>query len=1664
MNSTLLKKYETIDQSKVSEKDKKVLEQVKKLTNSFEETDEAKNKVAEKILDQITTLNPDAIKKPQVVAQKVAKVQKVAKAKKITKAKASATTSTTKGSGNNIMSVAKEIQKAGESWKDAMERAKQVLKERKEGIVEQKKTELEKLFALVKTKKELQGFTKSDIQRDAVRDAKPRGARFVTKEGSTSNAYGTFPNKLGRKYWETRDRHADRLAPNYPKDMPLLASGGAVSDAPFSVEVFKTKLRFDNELISSSKGDFPTFAKAKEFAIDMIDSGNYYAYINSKNGYLWGVSSKGVEQFADGGMFNTNVHSGTAFMDNTSFAKGGKVKHIFEVGQTISYPITKSTKLDKAVKNLFNKYAEKELVIDEIITDKPYNTAKVSLKSTGEKLTGEVILNPRYITVYPDSNKDEKNLKIKDWYTKTYPTDDLGEELDDKNTFADIWTALNNRKNVYDVLGVGDSLIRERVFEKVSEINGVDYDYVYKKWLDSDDYADGGNLDDNWELKNIDSDEEGSYGKVVHNGIEVGDYEWDRGASCFWVSNPTGGQKALDTPEELFAFYKAKGFAKGGNITNEEKLLKELHKLQRELNSSRLSTYRQGDTSEEEVARQRERESKLARFNEVLVELRAMNSKMADGGSLPYMTDPNFGDFQNTGAFANGGSIGDLTEQEFLKKYFGVNVFTENPSQYFEIKKMSSSNDDKVDAFVKELKADGFTVKKRAYSDFTSVMGVKKKASFADGGSLKKGDVIYIDMGYGDGVERVKVMNDFKAGISEVKFISLQPLDSRTAPYTITNTRLNKVIVNKDKFELGGAFVMTDLAGHTGGSDGLGNPMPLSGVSGTHYTGLVGETGAMSSGELFMDGGAMAQNQQVIDGASQPYVITEAFGNPAQHLAKGGTIVNQYEGKYYGDIWDNEWNEDQKHYFLTDHKNEIGFEEILNGESTLKRATKRLKTSQGNDAGFQLVNVEKLINTKSSELPRYVKFSFEKHIREGQYANGGSLGKALYVEYSSYFDYNKYDTDKIISALEGIGAKNIRLENDRGWSNQPEVVVFNGSKNQAVDALNEAFDTDYIRVSEKDWRTKKMADGGFTPDVSDGTQFMSRVYADGGSVEEGDRVTITTNSLGKDYVGMSGTITSRKLLNDKYSVKLSNGLEMAFSKDEFKHNSINPRFAKGGFVGTVEFNAGDIVWQKDEKRYGTVMNNYGDPINGDGGDLRLDTTGNTNIFTYNKKYDRTGYNLVKAGEKGDAGKLTPEVLTEMKASAKRLIESRREAKDKNGVAYYQEVYKRLLGGEYDSMTGAKVTASNKKGSSDYTYVPNKDIKELSVVVKGELKKLMGSDILDGVYVKNSGKSALKVDANAVFAKILKDAKEAKVGKSKKFEASDLKKLNLDMVQKLADAGYTEQQIRNIIFGYAFDNEIVAENELEYDNGIFSYEESYVKTKVDSLVEAKKNNEFALGIEYPDFDWQGIIKKYKISSKSKDLTQKRKGSSGGSSENFYEVFIGENIVVGHNYGYKWLDADGKVLNDYLEKDKKVSDPTKQNAWQKERGQKAGFNGGYWYVISSKIEIIDDVLKTLLSQKDGYCKEVAFYDETFTKTLKENKIDFADGGSIGNGKNGYIAFYKGKRIEVYADTIYQAQKTASEYFKTKKGWEVNVVLAEVNGKPYVRDTLFADGGGV
>jgi hypothetical protein len=47
--------------------------------------------------------------------------------------------------------------------------------------------------------------------------------------------------------------------------------------------------------------------------------------------------------------------------------------------------------------------------------------------------------------------------------------------------------------------------------------------------------------------------------------------------------------------------------------------------------------------------------------------------------------------------------------------------------------------------------------------------------------------------------------------------------------------------------------------------------------------------------------------------------------------------------------------------------------------------------------------------------------------------------------------------------------------------------------------------------------------------------------------------------------------------------------------------------------------------------------------------------------------------------------------------------------------------------------------------------------------------------------------------------------------------------------------------------------------------------------------------------------------------------------------------------------------------------------------------------------------------------------------------------------------YKCYYKGRVVEVEAETSYSAQTKAAKHFKTeKKPWEVAVVLVEVNGE--------------
>ena len=110
---------------------------------------------------------------------------------------------------------------------------------------------------------------------------------------------------------------------------------------------------------------------------------------------------------------------------------------------------------------------------------------------------------------------------IKSYYVDTYPTDNIGQEINDEASFEGLNKALDCKIDVYEYLGVGDSLVRERVFWKLSDLMGVSYDVIYDKWLQSD-YAKGGYMAKGGKTK----DQE-----VVRGYFEDEAYEYGQGGN-----------------------------------------------------------------------------------------------------------------------------------------------------------------------------------------------------------------------------------------------------------------------------------------------------------------------------------------------------------------------------------------------------------------------------------------------------------------------------------------------------------------------------------------------------------------------------------------------------------------------------------------------------------------------------------------------------------------------------------------------------------------------------------------------------------------------------------------------------------------------------------------------------------------------------------------------------------------------------------------------------------------------------------------------------------------------------------------------------------------------------------------------------------------------------
>ena len=340
-------------------------------------------------------------------------------------------------------------------------------------------------------------------------------------------------------------------------------------------------------------------------------------------------------------------------------------------------------------------------------------------------------------------------------------------------------------------------------------------------------------------------------------------------------------------------------------------------------------------------------------------------------------------------------------------------------------------------------------------------------------------------------------------------------------------------------------------------------------------------------------------------------------------------------------------------------------------------------------------------------------------------------------------------------------------------------------------------------------------------------------------------------------------------------------------------------------------------------------------------------------------------------------------------------------------------------------------------SKSTTYVPNRDVKELMVVLKGELTKLKGKDILDGVYVKNKRKPSPSTESpKELLAFAKKKASSDRNGGKVAFDESD--------IQLLLDAGLSAEDVKNVLIGYTAPS-IQADTEFgKKTYGIINYSDDVQKNFIAEIASKAKKGYFEIGMKYPnDFNWKPIIEKFGISSTPKivqvDLFRRKTK---------YEVYLGKGVAIGHQFGFKWND------------DKKWSEEEKYGKLDSKNPE---FKGGYWGVVTKSVEDMYFIVDTLLKQSAGYLKDLDMFRnglggvdikgvenlkfakggemedkmsfEEFEETLQEYEIEGGFGKTI---EKGYKMYYLPNN-NPYLNTKFNhrnKRKAYQEYLKMSK----------------------------
>ena len=128
-----------------------------------------------------------------------------------------------------------------------------------------------------------------------------------------------------------------------------------------------------------------------------------------------------------------------------------------------------------------------ETLIDQVISEIGSHLQDRSIESGWEVIANDIpvqVIRQAEALAEPAPGHENGNL-VRDWYVHAYPDDKLGQRINPDLTFDDAMQAVSLGGDFYDALGVGDSIVRERVFHQLEARTGIPYDTIYEAWLDA---------------------------------------------------------------------------------------------------------------------------------------------------------------------------------------------------------------------------------------------------------------------------------------------------------------------------------------------------------------------------------------------------------------------------------------------------------------------------------------------------------------------------------------------------------------------------------------------------------------------------------------------------------------------------------------------------------------------------------------------------------------------------------------------------------------------------------------------------------------------------------------------------------------------------------------------------------------------------------------------------------------------------------------------------------------------------------------------------------------------------------------------------------------------------------------------------------------------------